>query len=708
VTPLRSDTIRLVQSGCAFHGLRSEDPNQHLKDFLKIVDSIDLDVATRETTRLRLFQFSLRDQASQWLERLPAGSITTWDNLTNRFLTQFFPPGKTAMLRNDILMFEQHQGETFYEAWARFKELLHKVPHHGINLWLLVQIFYDHVDYHTKRTIDRAAGGKLRDKNAEESWAIIEEVAADNHEMWEFNHTIKAAINAVSTSGGTTEIPDELLCKLEAKVDYFEERQRRPLSPRRAIVNSVSKPTSAPLSESPSRENVETFQNYAPPYSPPKELSSKFEARMREYMATHSDRLARFEEAVYKQKEEMQEKMNEMMSLLEEYANQRTPERMLLRKESVTPATQFVNSITIVHKDNEKVEAPAKQTLKEPSKSQPLSYYLKHDINENTITNWIKGDGRNQPSEQSSEKEEGGKDEYDTLPGGPIFERLLVQKVATKQMAYGNFEIPTSIGDLKYLSAFADQGSEVNLMPLTIYMQLTSEMPAPTRVRLSLAGHSYVYPLGIAEDVLVNVAGFMYPVDFMIIDDKGGGCMPIILGAPFLATARAVIKYEGRKIELKSGKRKISFPMTPRSGHENLSWGKHKNNIDTTPIRVQNKIIAWETRIRSYKEVKCERSRCSKIHVKPEHSQPKMNHPPFEEGNLVLLRDSEITIPPNKPNPWWYGPFTIISISQEGIATLSSQFGGEKIASIDRLRHYCYDSEDPNYMGYAILRDEVT
>lgn len=69
-----------------------------------------------------------------------------------------------------------------------------------------------------------------------------------------------------------------------------------------------------------------------------------------------------------------------------------------------------------MHKDNEKIEAPAKQTLGEPSKSQPLSYYLKHDINENTITNWIKADGRNQPSEQSSEKEEGGKDEYDTLP----------------------------------------------------------------------------------------------------------------------------------------------------------------------------------------------------------------------------------------------------------------------------------------------------
>ncbi|GJR17271.1 hypothetical protein Tco_0965798 [Tanacetum coccineum] len=48
VVPLQSDTIRLVQNGCSFHGLRSKDPNQHLKDFLKLVDSLDLDVANRE------------------------------------------------------------------------------------------------------------------------------------------------------------------------------------------------------------------------------------------------------------------------------------------------------------------------------------------------------------------------------------------------------------------------------------------------------------------------------------------------------------------------------------------------------------------------------------------------------------------------------------------------------------------------------------
>ncbi|GKG43546.1 hypothetical protein Tco_0482639, partial [Tanacetum coccineum] len=83
---LRSDTIWLVQNGCSFHGLRSEDPNQHLKDFLKLVDSLDLDGENRERTHLHLFQFSLHDQASNWLEHLLAGSITTWEDLTTRFL----------------------------------------------------------------------------------------------------------------------------------------------------------------------------------------------------------------------------------------------------------------------------------------------------------------------------------------------------------------------------------------------------------------------------------------------------------------------------------------------------------------------------------------------------------------------------------------------------------------------------------------------
>ncbi|GJU11263.1 hypothetical protein Tco_1133659 [Tanacetum coccineum] len=152
VVPLRSDTIQLVQNGCSFYRLRFEDPNQHLKDFLKHVDSLDLDGENRERTRLLLFQ-SLRDQ------------------------------GKTAKLRNDILMFQQHHGEYLSEAWTRFKDLLQKVPYHGIDLWLQVQIFYDHVNPVTRRTIDQSAGGKLRDLNDEESWALLEDLILYDNEI---------------------------------------------------------------------------------------------------------------------------------------------------------------------------------------------------------------------------------------------------------------------------------------------------------------------------------------------------------------------------------------------------------------------------------------------------------------------------------------------------------------------------------------------
>ncbi|GJS50533.1 ribonuclease H-like domain-containing protein [Tanacetum coccineum] len=137
MVPLLSDTIWLVQNGCSFHGLRSEDPNQHLKDFLKLLDSLDLDVANRKRTRLCLFQFSLHDQASNWLERLLAGFISIWEDLTTHFLSQFFPSRRTSKLRNEILMYTQ-------------------------------------ID------INHAAGGNLKGLSAEEAWETIEDCAQCN------------------------------------------------------------------------------------------------------------------------------------------------------------------------------------------------------------------------------------------------------------------------------------------------------------------------------------------------------------------------------------------------------------------------------------------------------------------------------------------------------------------------------------------------
>ncbi|GJS98306.1 zinc finger, CCHC-type containing protein [Tanacetum coccineum] len=78
--------------------------------------------------------FSLHDQGINWLDRLFAGSISTLDDLITRFLAQFFPPERIAKLQNDILIFQRHQNESLYDAWNRFKDLLRKVPHHGLEI----------------------------------------------------------------------------------------------------------------------------------------------------------------------------------------------------------------------------------------------------------------------------------------------------------------------------------------------------------------------------------------------------------------------------------------------------------------------------------------------------------------------------------------------------------------------------------------------
>ncbi|GJU80656.1 hypothetical protein Tco_1283021 [Tanacetum coccineum] len=188
VVPLRSDTIRLVQNRCSFHELQFEDPNQHLKDFLKLVDSLDLDGENRERTRL-------------------------------------------------------------------------------------LQIFYDHVNPITRRTIDQSAGGKLRDLNPEESWAILEDLALYDNESWNDPRDFAKPVKAIA-------LP----------------------------------------------------QDVPSPRPQPQALNTTFEARVRDYMAAHTERMERFENTIFKQREKINGRMTEMFGLLKELTTSRTLEKVLIRE----------------------------------------------------------------------------------------------------------------------------------------------------------------------------------------------------------------------------------------------------------------------------------------------------------------------------------------------------------------------------------------
>nr|GFA79622.1 hypothetical protein [Tanacetum cinerariifolium] len=139
-------------------------------------------------------------------------------------------------------------------------------------------------------------------------------------------------------------------------------------------------------------------------------------------------------------------------------------------------------------------------------------------------------------------------------------------------------------------------------MPISTYKKLTNERSTEINIRLLLASHSYIYPLGIAKDILVEVAEHVYPVDFVIFDIKEDEKRPFILGTPFLTTAKAVIKFDKGTITLRSRKSKINFHRIPESLCK-IERGV-KNDIDpiAPTMTVNRLVLEWEERIKLHLE----------------------------------------------------------------------------------------------------------
>ena len=116
---LKSVTLQMLQN-ILFHGLPNENQNMHLTNFLEVCDTIKYNGVTEEALRLRLFPLSLGDRAKHWLTSQPPDSITSWNDLMQKFLTKFFPPSKIAQLVQEINTFGQLEGKNLVEAWDRF------------------------------------------------------------------------------------------------------------------------------------------------------------------------------------------------------------------------------------------------------------------------------------------------------------------------------------------------------------------------------------------------------------------------------------------------------------------------------------------------------------------------------------------------------------------------------------------------------------
>ncbi|GJT98458.1 reverse transcriptase domain-containing protein [Tanacetum coccineum] len=136
---------------------------------------------------------------------------------------------------------------------------------------------------------------------------------------------------------------------------------------------------------------------------------------------------------------------------------------------------------------------------------------------------------------------------------------IIRNKVPEKLEDPGKFLIPCALQELNKTSALADSRASINLLPHSIYKKLGLEALTPTRMTLELANRSITHPMGIAEDVVDRVDGFTFLMDFVVVNFEPDPRVPIILGRPFLRTAKALINLYEETLTLRVGKEELVY-----------------------------------------------------------------------------------------------------------------------------------------------------
>ncbi|XP_009804617.1 uncharacterized protein [Nicotiana sylvestris] len=210
--------IQTIQQSCQFTGDASEDPHNHLIDFLELVETCRYNGVITDAIRLRLFSFSLKGEAKTWLRSLPRGSITTWDQMTQKFLNKYFLHAKTFKMKQEINNFMQTDSESVYQAWKKIAAMLRKCPHHGIQDPDILYIFYHGLKPSARNVIDAASRGSIMGKTIVEAMQLLNEISK-NIVQWPSDRMIikkTTGVNQVEALNSLTQQIATLTKKVEA------------------------------------------------------------------------------------------------------------------------------------------------------------------------------------------------------------------------------------------------------------------------------------------------------------------------------------------------------------------------------------------------------------------------------------------------------------------------------------------------------------
>jgi hypothetical protein len=151
----------------------------------------------------------------------------------------------------------------------------------------------------------------------------------------------------------------------------------------------------------------------------------------------------------------------------------------------------------------------------------------------------------------------------------------------------GKLAIPCLIGKVQFKCALCDLGISISLIPKSKFDKIRVGELKPTRISLQMVDQSVKLPIGVIDDMPIQIGKYFVPIDFVTVDMEEDAQTSLLLGRPFLNTAKTVIDIHEGMISFKIGDEKITF-------HVNRSMKYPSNEKSILRIGVVDALVQEE------------------------------------------------------------------------------------------------------------------
>ncbi|KAK1694346.1 hypothetical protein QYE76_011043 [Lolium multiflorum] len=523
-----------------FCGTEKESAVEHLTELSTLSGVFSDDVKMRTYFVAKIFPFSLKDDAKTWYNNLPPGSIKSPTDLRDIFFRKYFPASAQHAALQRIYNFDQEDGEKLPEAWARFCSLIRAQPDHDLEKHDLLDIFYSGLTIESRAYLDSCAGCVFRKRTPEDAEELLAKIGR-NHDDWS---TPEPTPTPIVKKRGMIKLNDEDMreAKKSLKEKGIKPEDVKNLPPIEDICETIppSSMIEDPLYPEGHPKRIEQDSQPIKTSAPSKKKKKKHKNVVESSEPVNDPNSISISDAETESGNEHEEDNDK----------NDTPDKEEIEKEPEKPAKnkKYTKEDFITEKHGNEREPWVQKQMPFPAKK----LKSKEEEHYNKFCDWMKPlflqipltDAIKLPPYSKymkdivTNKRKVPNEEISTMLANYSFNGKIPKKLGDP----GIPTIPCSIKNNYVRTALCDLGAGVSVMPFSLYKRLDLDKLIPTDISLQMADKSTAIPVGLCENVPVQVTQHcLILTDFVVLEMPEDDNMSIILGRPFLNTAGAVI-----------------------------------------------------------------------------------------------------------------------------------------------------------------------